>query len=332
MKSSNNNFSNTPIDIVYLWIDGKDKNWKTKKNEYINNNGELIDKEANYECRFIDNEELKYSLRSLEKYADWINKIFIVTDNQIPQWLDLTNPRIKIIDHTEILPDNLLPCFNSVTLEYHICNIKELSEFFIYANDDMFFAKETSPEFFFSEDLYPIFRFGGKLKKKQEKRNLYTKMVKNAQYLVKKSTGKIYKNLPHHNIDAYRKSDLLEFNKIFKNELEKTLSSGFRTKDNIERVAYAYYACAIDHGHFKRNSKIEQNQNIFKQLHQYIFKKYHKDSIYLFPHKQNFEQQLKTFNPNLFCINDNEETSNQDREFIKTFFEKYFPEKSSFEK
>jgi hypothetical protein len=34
--------------------------------------------------RFRDSEELRYSLRSLVKYAPWVRKIFIVTDNQIP--------------------------------------------------------------------------------------------------------------------------------------------------------------------------------------------------------------------------------------------------------
>ena len=34
--------------------------------------------------RYRDSEELRYSLRSLVKFAPWIRKIFIVTDNQIP--------------------------------------------------------------------------------------------------------------------------------------------------------------------------------------------------------------------------------------------------------
>ena len=46
--------------------------------------------------RHTDNEELRYSLRSIEKNAGWIRNVYIVTD-QIPNWLNLTNPRVKII-------------------------------------------------------------------------------------------------------------------------------------------------------------------------------------------------------------------------------------------
>lgn len=49
--------------------------------------------------RFEDNEELRYSLRSIEKHAPWVRNIFIVTNGQIPSWLNLDNPRVKIVTH-----------------------------------------------------------------------------------------------------------------------------------------------------------------------------------------------------------------------------------------
>ena len=49
--------------------------------------------------RFEDNEELRYSLRSLEQYAPWVRRIFIVTNGQIPHWLNLDNPRVSIVTH-----------------------------------------------------------------------------------------------------------------------------------------------------------------------------------------------------------------------------------------
>lgn len=49
--------------------------------------------------RFSDNDELKYSLRSLQLYAPWIRNIYIVTNGQIPRWLNLKHPRIRIITH-----------------------------------------------------------------------------------------------------------------------------------------------------------------------------------------------------------------------------------------
>ena len=65
----------------------------------------------------MDNGELKYSLRSIGLYAPWVRKIFIVTDNQVPEWLDTAHPKIQIVDHSEILPEESRPCFNSVIIE-----------------------------------------------------------------------------------------------------------------------------------------------------------------------------------------------------------------------
>ena len=49
--------------------------------------------------RFEDNEEMRYSLRSVLLYAPWVRHIFIVTNGQIPSWLNLDNPRITIVTH-----------------------------------------------------------------------------------------------------------------------------------------------------------------------------------------------------------------------------------------
>ena len=49
--------------------------------------------------RFEDNEELRYSLRSIERFAPWVRHVYIVTNGQIPYWLNLENPRITIVTH-----------------------------------------------------------------------------------------------------------------------------------------------------------------------------------------------------------------------------------------
>lgn len=53
-------------------------------------------------CRYsncTDNEELRYSLRSIEKYAPWVNHIYLVTNGQIPYWLNTSHPRLSVITH-----------------------------------------------------------------------------------------------------------------------------------------------------------------------------------------------------------------------------------------
>ena len=80
------------IDLVYLWVDGADENWVKKKASALAKlNTFPLSKDAIDDCRFIQCDELKYSLRSVERYAPWINHIYIVTDNQVPKWLNTKN-------------------------------------------------------------------------------------------------------------------------------------------------------------------------------------------------------------------------------------------------
>ncbi len=102
--------------------------------------------------RFQDNDELKYSLRSLEKYAPWIRNVYIVTNGQVPHWLNLTNPRIRIVTHEQIfLNKSHLPTFSSPAIESHLHRIKGLSSRFIYLNDDYLLAKPVYFDDFYTQ-------------------------------------------------------------------------------------------------------------------------------------------------------------------------------------
>ena len=132
------------IDLVYTWVNGNDPKWLAKKNTFLhsstfNNNKHLYNTEYNAPHRYRERQELKYSLRSVCKYMKWINQIYIVTDNQIPDWLDTT--KVVIIDHKTILPLNCLPTYNSLAIESYLHRIPNLSKYFIYCNDDIFFYK-----------------------------------------------------------------------------------------------------------------------------------------------------------------------------------------------
>ena len=101
--------------------------------------------------RYRDSEELRYSLRSLVKNAPWIRRIYIVTDNQIPYWLNLENDRVSVMSHEEIfLNKSHLPVFSSPAIEANIHRIPGLSKQFIYFNDDVFLGSKTHPEDFVS--------------------------------------------------------------------------------------------------------------------------------------------------------------------------------------
>ena len=309
------------IDLVYLWLDGSDPVWQAKKNAFSGNMTENTS--INCKGRYADNDELKYSLRSVEKYAPWIRNIFIVTDNQTPAWLDTSNPKVKIIDHKDILPQICLPCFNSSIIEYHLYKIPGLSEHFLYANDDMFINKTVQPDTFFAKDGLPIIRLIHKpfrrlqwfWREKIQKKpwNHYRNSIVNASKLIKKKYGIYYNAKPHHNIDAYLKSDCQRVvEDIFKRELEAVLSNHIRSYDNIQRIIFSYVALAEKRGHLCYITRM-------KSFHAQI-------------NREDHYEKISKSKPMFFCMNDTEFATDDDRKKLKAWLSSYFSQKSKFEK
>jgi hypothetical protein len=137
-----------PIDIVYTWVDGSDKSWLKKKAKFspADTAGCVRTHPSRFECR----NEILYSLKSVERYAPWANKIYIVTDGQAPEGLDEFYQNITIIDHKDIIPREFLPTFNSHVIESHLHKIPGLCEHFVYFNDDVLLTRPIKPEYFFA--------------------------------------------------------------------------------------------------------------------------------------------------------------------------------------
>lgn len=314
---------NFDVDLVYLWVDGNDVEWLAKKNKFLGKT-DNINIEAINKARCANNDELKYSLRSVEENVPWVRNIYIITDEQKPCWLNADHPKIKLIDIRDILPAEALPCYNSMVIEYFLYKIPGLAEHFLYANDDMFFNAKVEPDFFFdAKDGYPIvrlkrkrlakIRYWWKFKRNKPLSN-YRKTIYKAMVNAEKKSGKFIEGEPHHNIDAYIKSDFKNaVENVFAEEIIPTIENHLRTDHDIQRATFLYYALAVGHGHLKYIRKNESFRII-------INKKQGKFFHYLEKHK-----------PKLFCMNDDVDVSDHEREQLKIFMDHYFPEKSEFE-
>ena len=89
-------------------------------------------------------------MRSVHLFAPWVRRIHLVTAGQVPDWLDVDHPSIHLVDHTEILPADALPTFNSHAIETSLHLIPDLAEHFVYFNDDFFLGRPIRPEAWFS--------------------------------------------------------------------------------------------------------------------------------------------------------------------------------------
>lgn len=136
------------IDFVIPWVDGSDRDWQKKKQAYDPEIG--ADAGDN---RYRDWDTLKYWFRGVEAFAPWVHRIYLITDGQVPEWLDLTHPKLTVIDHRDYIPNQYLPTFNSHTIEWNLHRIRGLSEQFVYFNDDIFLLKPVKPSLFFRKGL-----------------------------------------------------------------------------------------------------------------------------------------------------------------------------------
>jgi len=136
------------IDFVITWVDSTDENWLKEKNKYRPEENTDV-----REARYRNWDTLKYWFRGVETYAPWVNKIYFVTYGHVPNWLNLNNPKLEIVKHSEYMDSKYLPTFNSIPIELSMHKIKGLSENFVYFNDDMFLIRDTKPADFFKNDL-----------------------------------------------------------------------------------------------------------------------------------------------------------------------------------
>lgn len=143
------------IDFVLPWVDGSDKAWLEQKRKYENSGERMAggDLDANADCRYRNDGLLKYWFRAIERFAPWFDHIFFVTCGQKPDWLDESNPKLKLVNHTDYIPAAHLPTFHSNTIELNLFRIPELSERFVLFNDDVFILRPIPPEFFFHKGL-----------------------------------------------------------------------------------------------------------------------------------------------------------------------------------
>ena len=137
-----------PIDVVLPWVDDKDPNWQATKNKY--SEIKSTDKSSS---RYRDWDNLQYVFRGIEKSWPWVNNVFLITCGQKPAWLNTKCNKLRLIDHTDYMPDEFLPTFNSSVIELNIHRIKELSEHFIYINDDFFPIRPLKSIDFFRNGL-----------------------------------------------------------------------------------------------------------------------------------------------------------------------------------
>lgn len=137
------------IDFVIPWVDGSDPAWQAEFRKYCTTDGT----ENTSAIRYRDWDTLRYWFRGVERYAPWVRRIHFITWGHLPQWLDVSNPRLHIVNHRDYIPGEYLPTFSSRPIELNVHRIEGLSERFVLFNDDTFLGHSVAPERFFRNGL-----------------------------------------------------------------------------------------------------------------------------------------------------------------------------------
>ena len=147
-----------PIDAVITWVDGNDPLHQKKMSLALSS-----EKKKHNDTKYKEAGEIYYCALSIIKFAPFIRKVFIVTDNQVPLFITnkkVNDERITIVDHKEIFKgmEEYLPTFNPRCIDALLHRVPGLSERFIYFNDDMFLIKKTKVKDWFTVAGDPVLR------------------------------------------------------------------------------------------------------------------------------------------------------------------------------
>ncbi|MDA8637739.1 stealth conserved region 3 domain-containing protein, partial [Rhodospirillales bacterium] len=136
------------MEVVYTWVDDRFPGYMEMLNLHIATKHDL---NPNRTRNNLD--ILKYSLRSLQAYAPWVNKVTLISMSpQVPDWLNTEHSDIKILHHDDFIPERYLPTFSSFSIISHFHRLDSLPERFVYLEDDMVLGRPVPKDIFFDEN------------------------------------------------------------------------------------------------------------------------------------------------------------------------------------
>ncbi|MFJ9745724.1 stealth family protein [Streptomyces chartreusis] len=310
-----------PVDVVYTWVDGEEPEMRAKRARYQERGtAEILDKETNA-SRYTSHDELKYSLRSLAMYADFVRHIYIVTDGQKPHWLDDTAPGITVVDHRDIFPADALPVFNSHAIETRLHHIPGLSDHYLYFNDDVFVGRRITPEHFFHGSglmKIPVSPLKIGVGKPHAEETATNSASKNVRRLLLEKFGRLTTHNFMHTPLPQQRETLQALEELFPDDIGRTTASRFRSPSDIAMTAPLLYQYALMTGRGVPGRFSFRYVNISRP---------------------DAERRLKDLRRNrrfdFFCLND-VDVPPEEREQVSVqmheFLEDYFPFPSPFEK
>lgn len=311
-----------PVDLVYTWVDGSDPAWLAAKQEALGGAVDDLDPAALDEARFRSRDELRYSLRSVEMFAPWVRRIHLVTAGQVPDWLDVDHPRIRLVDHRDLFADpSVLPVFNSHAIESQLHRIPGLTEQYVYMNDDVFFGRPVGPELFFHGNglakFFPSTAVIG-LGPRHPDDPPVVSAAKNNRLLVEQAFGRTVTHQFQHAPHPQLRSVLEEMERTWPEDFARVAASKFRHPEDLSIASSLHHYVAYARG-----------KAVPGRLEYLYLDLVHPQAA------RRLTRLLTRRDHDVFCLNDTvtspAEAARQ-AELLEHFLTRYFPVPSSFER
>lgn len=234
-----------PVDAVVMWVDSSDPYFQESYNKF-SPQGKEMGKHGEGKGRHRDNGELRYCLRGINENLPWVRNIFLVTNGQKPGFIkeEAWGDKIHLVKHSDILPDNVLPTFNTFAIESALQNIEGLSDVFIRFSDDFLVIKRLEQEAVLGKQGFGNIFLGPHVPLPEDegfdlhKKAYLNLLAHNRQILESRLEIKCDKNFLHAPQVRHR-SICKEMYSCFKEYIDFTRCSKFRSPKNFS-LLYSY--------------------------------------------------------------------------------------------
>lgn len=320
-------------DLVYTWVNSHDEELSALRAKY---SAAEVKEQFEYRAgatRYRDNGELKKSIVGALKYLPDLRRIHVAHAGQPPEWAS-EFPGVNFVNQSALVPEDVFPTFQSDAVEVFLHRIPELSEHYIYANDDFFFAKQEPFSSFYDSQgrallgvspriagtprrLEPVFRkieinsvkalkkvpAGPLVKEGKGFRGLLA-TVKARALCAASGIGAV--NTLSHVAQPYVRSAWGGFNRLFQAEIGALCGHKFRSADGYAiNFMYAHYLRSVGRAKF-----------IEAPLHAYI------DPFASQAEKSDFLAKLTAGVISRFCLNDVPSSNDESwRAFVQTILQ-----------
>jgi hypothetical protein len=262
------------IDMVFTYVDGTDPDYAGLRAQRYGAPADTASDIHETAIRFQNVGEIAFAVRSVLGAMPWIGTIHIVTDGQKPP-VDrglIESGRVRVVDHSEIVPRQYRPVFASTIIESFLFRIPDLSDIWLYNNDDFLLGGAISPAEFCApthEDglecrlrlrtvpgrvrvaLRRFFELSPGL---LPRANAYTSGIANSARLLRQRLGFPWRDIvfPRHLTQVYRTQTAQEVEKTFADELHEARQLHFRSPAQLSWSTLAYSLECHRHGAHQR--------------------------------------------------------------------------------